>query len=60
MPEMMMAAEKWDVFFELMDEVLNQSGTWMDKAARVKREAEARDAEGTLSEFTSWFQEGDE
>lgn len=59
MPEAM-TGEKWDVFFELMAEVLNMPGTWMARAAKVKREAEARDAEGTLSEFTTWFQEGEE
>jgi hypothetical protein len=49
--------KEWDTFFELMDKITNGPGAWVDKAKGVNKEADKRDSDTALHEFSEWFGE---
>jgi hypothetical protein len=52
-----MSEKDWDLFFDLVDKLidLTPGATWQDKRDEVQRQAKARCAETELEEFTGWF-----
>ena len=53
----MMTCDKWELFFELMQEVLDGSGTVDEKAQALKRQAELYSVD--LSTFASLCEDFD-
>lgn len=45
----------WKSFFELLDLIVNQEGTWSQKRDEVMAKALDADASATLEEFVDWF-----
>lgn len=51
-----MNEKQWERFFELLQLIVKQDGTWQEKAEEVKSQAATYDSTGDLEEFTGWFQ----
>jgi hypothetical protein len=52
-----MDQRQWDKFFELLDKVADLPGTWQEKKAELKRQAEDAGSFNNLEEVAGWFNE---
>ena len=54
-----MTDKDWETFFDLIDKIIGQDGTWQDKKDTVKEKAVNNNC-GNLEEFVGWFEDEDE
>jgi hypothetical protein len=54
--ERVMSDKEWELFFQLMDKIVNMEGTFTEKAAKVSAKAQKTESVGSLEEFVSWFE----
>ena len=51
-----MSEQDWNLFFELVEKIISQPGSWKEKKDAVEKEASNR-GDIALQEFVGWFSE---
>jgi hypothetical protein len=52
-----MTEKDWDLFFDLLEKIVSQPGSWKEKKDAVENQASTRGADNALEEFAGWFSE---
>jgi len=51
-----MSEQDWNLFFELLEKIISQPGSWQEKKDALEKEAADR-GDIALGEFLGWFSE---
>lgn len=50
-----MTTDEWDAFFDLVEKILQEDGTWQNKCEELVQQADNRGRIDDIKELVSWF-----